>query len=206
MFREELRPGGVLGDMTARLRILLVAVLATAGLGAALATTSSGRTRRPPTLTLRSVHVSSLNAYVVANPAGHTLYHRTGETTRHLLCTSASQCTSIWPPLTVTSNTRLVKGPGVHGTLSMFRRPDRRFQVTLNGQPLYRFSMDRRSATASGDGVPGEGTGGGTWRAVRASAPRRTTSTTPPPSSTQPPPSYTPPPSSMSPSTGYPIY
>lgn len=169
--------------MTSPLRLLLAAALVTGGMGAALASPSSGRAR--PTLTLRSVHSASLNGYVVATSAGRTLYHRTGETTRRVVCTGS--CTMIWPPLTVASNTRLVKGSGVHGTLSVFRRADRRFQVTLNGQPLYRFSSDRRAGDAKGEGVPGEGTGGGTWHAERATAPRRSTTTTTPPTMSQPP-------------------
>jgi predicted lipoprotein with Yx(FWY)xxD motif len=175
--------------ITARFRLLLAAALV-AGVVAALVVPAAGRV--PPTLTLHSVRSASLNHYVVANPAGRTLYHRTGETTRRVVCTGS--CKSIWPPLTVGSmSTRLVKGPGVTGTLSKFRRADGLLQVTLNGQPLYRFSNDRRAGDAKGEGVPGEGRAGGTWHAVRASAPRRTTTTTPPPTMTQPP-GYTAPP------------
>jgi len=145
------------------------------------------------TLTLRSVHSSSLGRYVVANPAGRTLYHRTRETTRHFLCTGS--CTTIWPPLTVARSVRLVKGRCVQGTLGKVRRPDGRLQVTLTGQPLYRFSSDRRAGDDKGENTPGEGSGGGVWHAERATAPR---STSPPPStmppSTSPPPTYTPPP------------
>ncbi|TML25917.1 MAG: hypothetical protein E6G30_09505 [Actinobacteria bacterium] len=141
-------------------------------------------------LTLRSVHSSSLGRYVVATPAGRTLYHRTRETTRHFLCTGS--CTTIWPPLTVARSVRLVKGRGVQGTLGKVRRPDGRLQVTLNGQPLYRFSGDHRTGDVKGEGIPGEGTGGGTWHAERATAPSSTTTPTSstPTTST---PTYTPP-------------
>jgi predicted lipoprotein with Yx(FWY)xxD motif len=177
--------------MTARLRLPLAAALVV-GVVAALVVPAVGKA--PPTLTLRSVHSASLNRFVVANPAGRTLYHRTGETTHRVVCTGS--CKSIWPPLTVRStSTRLVKGSGVTGTLGKFRRADGLLQVTLNGQPLYRFSSDRRAGDAAGEGIPGEGRGGGVWHAVRASAPRRTTSTPPPATMTQPtytaPPGYT---------------
>jgi predicted lipoprotein with Yx(FWY)xxD motif len=177
--------------MTARLRLALAAALVV-GVVAALVVPAVGKA--PPTLTLRSIHSASLNRFVVANPAGRTLYHRTGETTHRVVCTGS--CKSIWPPLTVRStSTRLVKGSGVTGTLGKFRRADGLLQVTLNGQPLYRFSSDRRAGDATGEGISGEGRGGGVWHAVRASAPRRTTSTTPPATMTQPtytaPPGYT---------------
>jgi predicted lipoprotein with Yx(FWY)xxD motif len=142
-------------------------------------------------LTLRSVHSSSLGRNVVATPGGRTLYHRTRETTHHFLCTGS--CPTIWPPLTVSSKSvRLLKGAGVHGTLGKVRRPDGRLQVTLNGQPLYRFSGDHRTGDAKGEGIAGEGTGGGTWHAVHASTPPKTTSppTMSPPTTTYPPYTY----------------
>jgi predicted lipoprotein with Yx(FWY)xxD motif len=162
---------------------------ALAGLAAAavVAAPAGGATK----LTLRSVHSASLGRNVVATPSGRTLYHRTKETTKHFLCTGS--CAKIWPPLTVASKSvQLVKGAGVHGTLGKVRRPDGRLQVTLNGQPLYRFSSDRRTGDAKGEGVPGEGTGGGVWRALRASAPPTTAppTTSPPPPTTYPPYSY----------------
>jgi predicted lipoprotein with Yx(FWY)xxD motif len=150
----------------------------------AIAAPAGGATK----LTLRSVHSASLGRNVVATPGGRTLYHRTRETTHHFLCTGS--CASIWPPLTVSSKSvRLVKGAGVHGTLGKVRRPDGRLQVTLNGLPLYRFSGDHRTGDAKGEGIAGEGTGGGTWHAVHASTPQ----TTSPPPATSPPPTTYPP-------------
>ncbi|MDQ6916157.1 MAG: hypothetical protein M3155_10170 [Actinomycetota bacterium] len=186
--------------MTARIRLLLAAALVAGGLAAVLPVGGTAKPPRPK-LTLRAVHSSSLNGYVVANPAGRTLYHRTLETTHHFLCTGS--CASIWPPLTVSSHNppQLVAGAGVHGALSTARRPDGRLQVTLSGHPLYRFSNDLRSGDAKGEGILGEGRGGGVWHASRASAPRHTT--TPPPTMTQPP-TYTYPPSGSSPGYSYP--
>jgi predicted lipoprotein with Yx(FWY)xxD motif len=148
----------------------------------ALAAAPAGGTT--PRLTLRSVHSASLGRNVVATPSGRTLYHRTRETTKHFLCTGS--CASLWPPLVVSKSTRLVKGSGVHGTLGKVRRPDGRLQVTLNGLPLYRFSGDHRTGATTGEGIAGEGTGGGTWHAIRATAP----STTSPPTTSPPPPTY----------------
>jgi predicted lipoprotein with Yx(FWY)xxD motif len=163
-------------------RLFAAAALAAAAAAGVLAAAARGAT----TLTLRSVHSSSLGHNVVATPSGRTLYHRTRETTTHFLCTRS--CATIWPPLTVASRSvRLVKGSGVHGRLGLVRRPrpDGRLQVTLNGLPLYRFSGDHRTGDAKGEGIPGEGSGGGVWHAVLASAP----TTSPPP--TSPPPTTT---------------
>jgi predicted lipoprotein with Yx(FWY)xxD motif len=138
-------------------------------------------------MTLRSVRSAALGHNVVATPGGRTLYHRTRETTRHFLCTKS--CATIWPPLTVSSKSvQLVKGTGVHGTLGKVRRPDGRLQVTLNGLPLYRFSDDHRTGDANGEGIAGEGTGGGTWHSIRATTPK----TTSPPTTSPPPPTYPP--------------
>jgi predicted lipoprotein with Yx(FWY)xxD motif len=176
---------------------------------ATVAISASGK----PTLTLRSVHSPSQNANVVATPGGRTLYHRTRETTHHFLCTGS--CTQVWPPLTVASrSTRLVDGPGVHGRLGIVRRPDGRLQVTLNGQPLYRFAQDHRRGDANGEGVLGERPGGGTWHAERAASRKAPPAATSPgyytPAATSSPgstptttsPGYTPPPTTTT-STGY---
>jgi predicted lipoprotein with Yx(FWY)xxD motif len=190
--------------MSHRLRIAFVTGLAaTCGVAAAVFVVgpAAGRAK----LTLHSARSSALNAYVVALPSGRTVYSRTRETTRHFLCTGS--CAQIWPPVTVGSrSTQLVAGSGVRGTLGIVRRPDGRLQVTLAGRPLYRFSSDRRAGDASGEGIRGEGTGGGIWHAVRATAPRRTT-TPPQTTPTMTSPTYTAAPTNTAPPTyTYPGY
>lgn len=94
---------------------------------------------------------------IVVSGASKALYRRSGESRTRVLCTGT--CTTKWRPLTVaTSTTRLVRGPGVNGTLSKFRRADGRWQVTLRGYPLYTYSPDH----SRGD-VRGRGQGPGVW-------------------------------------------
>ena len=91
---------------------------------------------------------------IVVTGGDRAVYRRSGETTRRILCTGT--CTSKWPPVTVPSATsRLVRGAGIRGTLSKFRRTDGRWQVTLRGYPLYRFSPDHNEGDVRGSGQPG---------------------------------------------------
>ena len=46
--------------------------------------------------------------------------------------------------------------------------------MTLNGHPLYTFSVDKRKDAASGDGIVNFG---GTWHVVKTSASNKTAST-----------------------------
>jgi predicted lipoprotein with Yx(FWY)xxD motif len=138
---------------------------------------------------VKSASNSTLKETVVVNLQGHTLYALSPETTHHLLCTS-SECLRFWPPLTVSSSkVKLKAGAGVHGALGILRRSNGRFQVTLRGLPLYRYSEDRAKGEANGQGLKSFG---GTWHAVTAAASSTpvtpSTPTAPPP--TTPEPSY----------------
>jgi predicted lipoprotein with Yx(FWY)xxD motif len=136
-----------------------------AALAAVTATTAFAATSKP---TIKAAHNSSLGKTVVVDGRrGMTLYHLSPETKSHLLCRTA-QCEGFWPPLTVKSlHTKLRKGTGISGKLGIFKRPDGKFQVTLRGIPLYRFSGDSAKGQANGNGIKSFG---GTWHAVTAKA------------------------------------
>jgi predicted lipoprotein with Yx(FWY)xxD motif len=113
---------------------------------------------------VRAARNASLSKTIVVDARGRTLYRLSGDTTTHLKCTGS--CVGFWPPLTVSSRSvRLVAGKGVRGRLGVFRRPDGKFQVTLRGMPLYRFSGDKTKGAASGQGIKGFG---GTWSVLSA--------------------------------------
>jgi predicted lipoprotein with Yx(FWY)xxD motif len=122
------------------------------------------------TTTTKPIIKASKNAavgktIVVDAKKGRTLYRLSPETKSHLLC-SSSTCTGFWPPLTVKSlHTKVKAGPGITGKLAVFKRPDGKFQVTLRGLPLYRFSGDGTKGQANGEGIKGFG---GTWHVVTA--------------------------------------
>jgi predicted lipoprotein with Yx(FWY)xxD motif len=146
------------------------AALLLAGALAAVAIASSG------TLTVGSAANGTLKKTVVINSGGRTLYSLTPETTHHLLCTT-KMCLSVWPPLTVHSkNVKLKDGSGVHGTLSLVKRPNGIWQVALRGKPLYRFTGDEAKGEANGEGIKADH---GTWHAATASAAAAPTSPAP---------------------------
>ena len=117
---------------------------------------------------MKAAWSTAVHRTVVVDGSGRALYHLSGETSRHVLCTGA--CLRAWPPVTVRSgHTKLVEGRGVQGHLAIFRRPDGRLQVTLRGFPLYRFIGDRVAGQAHGNG---KHRSGGVWALVFARAPK----------------------------------
>jgi predicted lipoprotein with Yx(FWY)xxD motif len=169
-----------------RLSYALIAalVLAVAVAGAALA--------GAPT-TVKTSANAKLKETVVVNPAGHTLYALSPETTHHLLCSEA-YCLEIWPPLLLPHGAKLRAAHGVQGKLGLLRRHGGKMQVTLRGKPLYRFEEDHKPGEAHGEGLESFG---GTWHAVTASATvtAPTTPMTPATSTPAPAPTATPAPS-----------
>ncbi|HWF32754.1 MAG TPA: hypothetical protein VG188_09370 [Solirubrobacteraceae bacterium] len=153
--------------MLAALAALLVGTIA----ATALATSSA--------LTLGSSANTTLGKPVVISPQGRTLYALSPETSRHLLCRSA-ECFKVWPPLTVkSSKAKLKAASGVQGHLGVIRRSNGTLQVTLRGEPLYRFSGDSAKGQAHGQGIESFG---GKWHAVTASSSEATSAPATPPS------------------------
>jgi predicted lipoprotein with Yx(FWY)xxD motif len=140
-------------------------------------------------LTLGLSANATLGKSVVTSPAGHTLYALSPETSRHLLCKSA-ECFKVWPPVTVkSSKVKLKAGSGVQGHLGILRRSNGTLQVTLRGEPLYRFSGDSGKGQTHGQGIESFG---GKWHAVTASSSEATSAPTTPPSMQPEAPSYPP--------------
>jgi predicted lipoprotein with Yx(FWY)xxD motif len=130
-------------------------------------------------LTLGSASSSMLGKPVVVNAQGRTLYALSPETSRHLLCRSA-ECFKVWPPLTVkSSKAKLKAASGVQGHLGVIRRSNGTLQVTLRGEPLYRFSGDSAKGQAHGQGIESFG---GKWHAMTASSSEATSAPATPPS------------------------
>jgi predicted lipoprotein with Yx(FWY)xxD motif len=137
----------------------------TAAVLAALTATTAvavGATTKPTVKASKNVAVGK--TVVVEAKKGMTLYYLTGDTKGHL-CAS-STCTGFWPPLTVKSlHTKVVKGKGITGKLTVFKRADGKFQVALRNKPLYRFAGDSSKGQANGEGIKSFG---GTWHAMPA--------------------------------------
>jgi predicted lipoprotein with Yx(FWY)xxD motif len=104
----------------------------------------------------------ALHATVLVNSQGMTLYHLTGETTSHLICTSTA-CVQAWHPVTVTA---AVTPSGSVSGLSTVKRPDGTTQVTYKGEPLYTFEGDKQAGEAKGQGLKDVGT----WTVITTGA------------------------------------
>jgi predicted lipoprotein with Yx(FWY)xxD motif len=116
--------------------------------------------------TVGSATNAKLHEQVLVNAQSRTLYELSPETARHLLCKS-EECFGLWPPLTVNSSgARLTAGPGVRGHLGLVARGKGRWQVTLGGLPLYRYSGDASAGQTNGQDIHSFG---GTWHVVGVS-------------------------------------
>jgi predicted lipoprotein with Yx(FWY)xxD motif len=148
-------------------------VAATAGAVVALASVTAVAIARTLTLQVdRSAPVTNTAGMtsteaIVINTGGKAVYDLTGDRRGHPECTKANSCFSIWPPVTVSSPRKLSKAAQIKGKLGTWHR-NGVFQVTLNGHPLYTFSVDHRRA-ARGEGIHGFG---GTWHVLRVAAGR----------------------------------
>jgi predicted lipoprotein with Yx(FWY)xxD motif len=159
--------------------VALAALLAGTLAATALATSSA--------LTLGSTANQALGKQVVISSQGRTLYALSPETSKHLLC-KTSECFKHWPPLTVkSSKVKLKAGSGVQGHLAILKRSNGMLQVTLRGEPLYRFSGDSAKGQANGEGIESFG---GKWHAATASSSGATSAPTTPPSMQPEAPSY----------------
>jgi predicted lipoprotein with Yx(FWY)xxD motif len=169
---------------------VLIAVMAVIGV---LAFGASAKSGSDDVLQLaKAEHVGTKTEPVAVDQTGKAVYELLPETTTKLLCTKI--CLKFWPPVTVASGADLSAATGIKGKLGTFKRGSE-LQVTLNGHPLYTFSLDKKKGTAKGDGIMNFG---GTWHVfkegkatVSMSPPATgTTTTTPAPAPAPAPPGY----------------
>lgn len=134
--------------MGVRLRWVLpaAALLAVAGVGAALAATMSGTSGG----TVKAAQNATFGSLLVTS-GGMTLYHYTPDKNGAVKCTAG--CAQFWPPLVVKMGVKPTAGAGISKSkLSTVKRPDGKTQVTYAGFPLYRYSGDRKPGDVKGQG------------------------------------------------------
>jgi predicted lipoprotein with Yx(FWY)xxD motif len=134
---------------------LVVVVLATAVVSAAVVFSASAATGKPVVKVTKN---AKLHASVLVTRKGFTLYSLSAETRGRFICTDKG-CLSLWKPLVVSS--RGAKPTGAP-KLATIRRPDGRMQVTYRGLPLYSFAEDTKPGDAKGNGFRDVGV----WRPV----------------------------------------
>ncbi|HJP76415.1 MAG TPA: hypothetical protein VJ914_19260 [Pseudonocardiaceae bacterium] len=143
---------------------LRIGVPLTIGLGVLLAACGAS-TPAPQSQTVSEQTVNGQQ--VLVDKAGAALY--TNEQDGASLKCVSSDCNAIWAPLTVPGGAKPTAGPGVTGTLATVRRPDGTDQVTLDGKPLYTFSLDHGAGHVNGNGAKDSFGGENfTWHAAGA--------------------------------------
>jgi predicted lipoprotein with Yx(FWY)xxD motif len=108
-----------------------------------------------------TAHNARLNATVLVNPNGRTLYNLSVERRGRFIC-SNNACLSLWHPLVVPKGAK----PFGRVPLGTVRRPDGRMQVTYKGAPLYTFVQDTRRGDVKGEGFKDVGV----WHATTVGA------------------------------------
>ena len=125
---------------------LLVGAIALAACGGGGGGSSMGASSSRDTAT--TVATKSIDGKrVLVDADGKALYTSDQEAGGMVRCTGA--CLEFWEPLTIQGQpTGTVTG----GALGVLTRPDGKTQVTVNGDPVYRFVQDQ-SGQIGGDGL-----------------------------------------------------
>jgi predicted lipoprotein with Yx(FWY)xxD motif len=120
------------------------------------ATTGSAASSAATTTSLSTKDISGLGT-VVTDQGGRTLYLFTNDTTSPPASNCTGSCATAWPPAVVSG---AVPATGIGGTVGTVTRSDGARQLTLNGNPLYRYAGDSAAGQANGQGI------GGSWFAI----------------------------------------
>ncbi len=89
---------------------------------------------------------------LLTDAKGMTLYVFDKDSKDKSTCTG--DCLAKWPPLTVANQGAALKAAsGVTGKLGTIKRADGKFQVTINGMPLYYYYQDKQPGDAKGQAV-----------------------------------------------------
>jgi len=145
--------------------LLLFAACGSSGSKAAAPNTSPNTSTSAGTGTGAVVMMANspkLGALLV-DAKGMTLYTLT-KAGKAVACTG--QCATFWPPLLLASGTTTATGAaGVTGLGVVAMNGG--MQVTVHGEPLYRFSQDKAAGDTNGEGITSFG---GTWHAAKTTA------------------------------------
>jgi predicted lipoprotein with Yx(FWY)xxD motif len=118
---------------------------------------------------------------VLVDASGMTVYTDDQETSGQIACDGP--CTRIWLPVTVPAGSKPVAGPGITAHVGTIPLSDGQGQVTVQGDPLYVFSLDTAPGGTAGNGVMDSfGSTNFSWHAVAPSGGLVSTGSTPAPS------------------------
>jgi predicted lipoprotein with Yx(FWY)xxD motif len=105
--------------------------------------------------------------------AKRAVYDLTGNNLKNCTNKGNPSCFHFWPPVTIASG-KPTAATGIKGKLGTIHR-DGFTQVTLNGRPLYTFSLDKANRAATGEGIKSFG---GTWHVVSGGGSSKAATTT----------------------------
>lgn len=88
---------------------------------------------------------------ILVDSSGRALYTAEQEADGTIVCEAG--CLELWLPLTVSEGETPTAAEGVDGELATVDRDDGTAQVTLEGVPLYTFSLDRSPGDVTGNDV-----------------------------------------------------
>jgi predicted lipoprotein with Yx(FWY)xxD motif len=149
-------------------RLATVGGVAMLALAAVIAVMAMSANAASTTIGVKNVKVGGKSEPIAVNSKGVTVYTLSGESPKHLECTTR-KCFTAWPPVTVNGKPSI---SGVKGKLGTLKR-DGFTQVTLSGHPLYTFEGDgNKAGVANGDGIVAFG---GTWHVVVAGSAKAAT-------------------------------
>ena len=150
-------------------------IIAAIAVGAAVAALTGFAAAKTFTLHVgKNAKVTNFNTHntttenVAVNSRGRVVYTLSGDSQRHPKCRQNNGCLGFWPPVTVKSASvkKLSKASAIKDRLGIWKRNGFN-QVTLNGHPLYTFSMDHKNNAATGEALA---TFGGVWHVVKSSS------------------------------------
>lgn len=98
-----------------------------------------------------SVFEDATLGWILVDSSGSVLYTSEQESDGTVQCVAS--CADLWLPLTVASGQTPTASGDVTGALGTVDREDGTAQVTLDGVPLYTFSLDGGAGDVTGDGL-----------------------------------------------------
>jgi predicted lipoprotein with Yx(FWY)xxD motif len=136
-----------------------IALLAVAGVGAAMAATASTHSSSGTVRTVKSAKFGT----VLVSATGKTLYRYTVDRKGVNKCTAVAICAKYWPRLLVKGTAKPTAGAGVNAALlGTIKQAKGVSQVTYAGFPLYFFAGDAKAGDMKGQGFEK------TWYVVNA--------------------------------------
>lgn len=126
--------------------LLLFALAAAAGVGAAMAATAAHSANGTVKTAMRSPYGT-----ILVSASGRTLYRYTKDSKHVNRCSSVAVCNKYWPPLVVKASAKPTAGVGVKASLlGTIKAAHGMRQVTYAGWPLYFFAGDKRAGQING--------------------------------------------------------